>query len=90
MSDPSIFVTFPLKEDPNVKLLAWTTTPWTLPSNLALAVNPDFEYIKIQDLQREQIFIMAKCRVEDFYKSKDKSVKYKILETFKGSELVGK
>jgi len=59
VSDPSIFVTFPLQEDENVKLLAWTTTPWTLPSNLALAVNPDFDYVKIQDLVREQVYILA-------------------------------
>lgn len=42
--DPSIWLTFPLEDDPNVKLVAWTTTPWTLPSNLCLAVNPNFEY----------------------------------------------
>lgn len=40
VDDPSIHITFPLKKDPTVKFLAWTTTPWTLPSNLALAVNP--------------------------------------------------
>ena len=47
VSDPSIFVTFPLRENPEVKLLAWTTTPWTLPSNLALAVNPEFDYVQV-------------------------------------------
>ena len=65
-------------------MLAWTTTPWTLPSNLALAVNPDFDYVKIEDIARKEIFIMAKCRLEDNYKSKDKTLKYKILEEFKG------
>jgi isoleucyl-tRNA synthetase len=73
VSDPSIFVTFPLKGEEDVKLLVWTTTPWTLPSNLAVAVHPDFEYVKIKDLARDQIFVMAKCRLSDFYKSKDKS-----------------
>lgn len=48
VSDPSVVVTFPLRNDPNVSLLAWTTTPWTLPSNLALCVHPDFDYIKIK------------------------------------------
>lgn len=52
VDDPSIHVTFPLVSDPNVKFLAWTTTPWTLPSNLALAVNPDFVYVKVKDLKR--------------------------------------
>jgi isoleucyl-tRNA synthetase len=50
VNDPSVYITFPLIKDPNVKLLAWTTTPWTLPSNLAIAVNPEFEYVKIQDI----------------------------------------
>jgi isoleucyl-tRNA synthetase len=52
VSDPSIFVTFPLLSDPNTKLVAWTTTPWTLPSNMALAVNPTFDYIKIKENRR--------------------------------------
>lgn len=48
VQDPSIFVTFPLEEDENISLVAWTTTPWTLPSNLALCVNPDMQYVKIK------------------------------------------
>ena len=47
--DPSIFISFPLVDDPDTSLMAWTTTPWTLPSNLACAVNPTFEYVKIKD-----------------------------------------
>jgi isoleucyl-tRNA synthetase len=46
VSDPSVIVSFPLINDPKVSFIAWTTTPWTLPSNLALAVHPDLEYIK--------------------------------------------
>jgi isoleucyl-tRNA synthetase len=45
--DPALFVSFPLEEDPETSFIAWTTTPWTLPSNLALAVNPKFTYLKI-------------------------------------------
>lgn len=41
-------MSFPLDEDPNVALVAWTTTPWTLPSNLALCVNPELKYIKVK------------------------------------------
>jgi len=85
VNDPSIYVTFPLKGEEHVKMLAWTTTPWTLPSNLALAVNPDFDYVKLEDIARKETFIMAKCRLEDFYKSKDKTAKYTVLEEFKGS-----
>ena len=46
--DPAVVVSFPLLSDPSVSLLAWTTTPWTLPSNLALCVNPAFIYLKIK------------------------------------------
>ena len=44
----AVIVTFPLDEDPTVSVIAWTTTPWTLPSNLALCVHPDFTYVKVQ------------------------------------------
>jgi len=46
--DPSIYVRFPLKDDENVSLLIWTTTPWTLPGNMAVAVHPDFRYAKVR------------------------------------------
>jgi len=45
--DPAIIINFPLVEDPNTMFVAWTTTPWTLPSNLALAVNPAMDYVKV-------------------------------------------
>ncbi|KAH0630071.1 hypothetical protein JD844_012667, partial [Phrynosoma platyrhinos] len=48
VQDPSVIVTFPLEEDENISLVAWTTTPWTLPSNLALCVNPDLQYVKVK------------------------------------------
>uniref|UniRef100_A0A8C3VGB5 Isoleucine--tRNA ligase, cytoplasmic n=1 Tax=Catharus ustulatus TaxID=91951 RepID=A0A8C3VGB5_CATUS len=48
VQDPSVTVSFPLEEDPDVSLVAWTTTPWTLPSNLALCVNPELQYVKLR------------------------------------------
>lgn len=49
MSDPEIMVSFPMIGDPDgASLVAWTTTPWTLPSNLALCVNETFTYIKVK------------------------------------------
>ena len=72
VQDPSLWVNFPLKKDPEVKFLVWTTTPWTLPSNLALAVNPEFTYFKVKDFKRGQTFILAECRMNDFYKQKKK------------------
>jgi len=89
VNDPSIYITFPIKNEPSVKFLAWTTTPWTLPSNLGIAVNSDFEYVKVQDIARNEIFILAKCRLEEIYKAKSKEPLYTILHTYKGSELVG-
>ncbi len=45
--DPSIYVKFPLKDEEDVSLLIWTTTPWTLPANMAVAAHPDFRYAKV-------------------------------------------
>src|SRR5919201_2261624 len=47
--DPSVFLRISLKEDPNTSILAWTTTPWTLPGNVALAVGNDIDYIKAKE-----------------------------------------
>ena len=56
-----------MKKDENVKFLAWTTTPWTLPSNLALAVNAAITYVKVKDNKRDQVYIMAESRLKDFF-----------------------
>jgi len=81
IDDPSIMITFPLLSDPNTKLIAWTTTPWTLPSNLALAVNPNFDYVKVLDKKSNSHFIFAECRLSFYYNSnKD----YTIVEKMKG------
>eukprot|EP00049_Salpingoeca_infusionum_P007190 m.116932 g.116932 ORF g.116932 m.116932 type:complete len:1283 (-) comp13619_c0_seq1:6698-10546(-) len=90
VNDPSVTVTFPLVDEPEVSFLAWTTTPWTLPSNLALCVHPDFEYCKFKDVKKDQIFIALKSRVvgKDCLYTKAKDVEF--LETFKGSDLADK
>lgn len=46
--DPQVIVGFPLDNDPSVMLVIWTTTPWTLPSNLATCVHPEFIYVKVK------------------------------------------
>ncbi len=48
VDDPSVFVAFPLADDPQTALAVWTTTPWTLPSNMYAAVNPTFEYAVVK------------------------------------------
>lgn len=87
VQDPSIFVTFPLEEDENISLVAWTTTPWTLPSNLALCVNPDLKYVKIKDAVRGKLYILMEARLSALYKSESD---YEILERFPGASLKGK
>uniref|UniRef100_A0A8D3AS32 Isoleucine--tRNA ligase, cytoplasmic n=1 Tax=Scophthalmus maximus TaxID=52904 RepID=A0A8D3AS32_SCOMX len=63
VQDPSVIVNFPLVEDPDVSLIAWTTTPWTLPSNLALCVNPEFIYVKVKDNTAGKTYIMMEARL---------------------------
>lgn len=72
VTDPAITIRFKSLEADNTWFLAWTTTPWTLPSNLALAVGPEIEYVKIAD--GDDIYIMAAARVSAYYKSEPKIV----------------
>ncbi len=84
VEDPSIYVKMPLVDEDNTYFLVWTTTPWTLPSNVALAVSADDEYVKIE-LENGEKFILAKARLEEVIEEK-----YNIIEEMKGSDLVGK
>lgn len=70
------------KKDEDVYFLAWTTTPWTLPSNVALCVNPDEEYSKVK--QGDYTYILASALVETVLKEN-----YTVLENYKGKELEG-
>lgn len=85
--DPSIVVSFPLVDEPGVFILAWTTTPWTLPSNLALCCNPIFEYVEVKDHSSGNIYIILESSLELIYKSKDL---YTIQGKRKGCDLKGK
>lgn len=88
VTDPSVFVKFKLKDEDSY-LLAWTTTPWTLPANTAVAVNKDFEYAEV--LVDGQKFILAKELLDKVLTDeKHKVLPYEVLRTFKGAELVGK
>lgn len=62
VEDPSIFVRFPLVDDPELSLLVWTTTPWTLISNVAAAISPDISYVEVDADGRRMI--MARSLVE--------------------------
>jgi isoleucyl-tRNA synthetase len=87
-TDPAVVVSFPLLDDPNTNLLAWTTTPWTLPSHTGLAANPEFEYIKIHDEKSGKNFILLEKLLGTLYKD-TKKAKFKILEKIKGKDMHG-
>lgn len=85
---PIVTVSFPLVDDPTVSLLAWTTTPWTLPSNLAVCVHPELTYIKIHDQERDAKFILCDQLLGTLYKDVKKA-KYTVLASYKGKEMAG-
>jgi len=82
--DPAITVRFKVKGKPSTYALAWTTTPWTLPSNLALTVGKEIDYVEVQD--GADTYILAKERLPAYYKSESD---YRILREMKGETLVG-
>ena len=82
VQDPALTVAFVLESGDN--LLAWTTTPWTLPSNLALAVAPDVDYVRVQ--HNDKVYVLAEARLSAYAKELDGA---EVLGTVRGSELVG-
>jgi isoleucyl-tRNA synthetase len=86
LTDNSIYVEFKLK-DKEGSLVIWTTTPWTIPFNLAVMVNPKIDYVKLKN--NSGIFYVAKDLAEKFSKEILEEEKYKIIETIKGKEMVG-
>ncbi len=82
VEDPSIFIKFELEDEPGTYFLVWTTTPWTLPGNVALAVKKDIEYVEVE--QNGERYILAKKRL-GILNGKSKEIR-----EIKGSELVGK
>lgn len=88
-TDPSVFVKFKVVGEKNLYLLAWTTTPWTLPTNTAVAVNKGHQYEEVE-VEGER-FILAKALVDKvLVNEKHTKIDYKPLRTMSGEELVGK
>lgn len=88
VQDPALTVLFKLKKPVlghDVHLAAWTTTPWTLPSNLGLCVHPEFTYVIVQEEGREQKVLLAKELLPQFSKKKNLNLVGEVL----GSELEG-
>ncbi len=86
IKDQSITVKFKLKDE-DAYALAWTTTPWTLPSNLALTVNPSFKYQYIKDKSDGTVYIIAGELIEKYFKDKKE---YEVIKEVSGKELIGK
>ncbi|NLV83478.1 MAG: isoleucine--tRNA ligase [Spirochaetales bacterium] len=84
VSDPAVTVRFKLDDMDNTYMLAWTTTPWTLPSNLALALGPDIDYVMVLDKQGGQRYILGEKRLSHYYKDPSD---YEVLKHYKGREL---
>jgi isoleucyl-tRNA synthetase len=98
VNDPSVYVKFQIKftEDGTEPkyFIVWTTTPWTLPSNLAICVNPEIEYVDVLDKERGNVYVLAKDCLSNLYpQSKKKKASasedkpYTILKTYMGSDL---
>jgi isoleucyl-tRNA synthetase len=86
LTDPSIYVKFPVKDKKNEFLVIWTTTPWTIPSNTGIMAKPDADYVKVK--VKEEILIMAK-RLLETVMNKANITNYEVLETVKGKDLEG-
>ena len=87
-TDPSIFVRMPLADEENTSLLVWTTTPWTLPGNVAVAAHPDIEYVKVKvgENPNEEYLILAQSLLEKVMGNQV----YEVVRTYKGKQLKGK
>jgi isoleucyl-tRNA synthetase len=84
IADISIYVKFELEDEPGTYLLTWTTTPWTLPGNTAIAINENIEYVKVK--VGHEFLILATETIRVVLKGKE----YSHVETFKGKRLLGK
>jgi isoleucyl-tRNA synthetase len=83
VEDESVYIKFPLKGQPDTFLFVWTTTPWTLAANTAVAVGPDFKYLKVKF--NNQYYILAKERLDVL----TKAGKCEVVEELFGRDLVG-
>jgi isoleucyl-tRNA synthetase len=88
-TDPSVFIRLPLVDEPGASFLVWTTTPWTLPANVAVAAHPDVDYVLVQRALPEggtEKLILAEALLEKVFRGEE----VKVLERFKGKKLKGK
>ena len=90
ITDPSVFVRFPLRDRPGVYMLAWTTTPWTLPANSALAVGADVSYVLVEgpapDGEDTEQLILAEALLEQVLRD---PAAYRVVDRMSGKDLLG-
>lgn len=84
--DPSVHVLFECLDEPNSFFLAWTTTPWSLPANLALTVNPELGYARVRDLKGRTL-LLAECRLRAVFRD---ATEFELIEKMEGRELLGR
>jgi len=87
VTDSAIYVKFKLINYPDTYVIVWTTTPWTLPSNLAIATNSNILYVKILDLKSAENYIVARSCIGNLYPQSKIKV-YEIVEEFAGTKLL--
>lgn len=85
VQDPSIFIKFKVLNKENEYVLAWTTTPWTLPSNMALAAGPEIDYVKVKHTDGNEYYLAEALLSKVFKHEED----YQVLNKLKGTELAG-
>ncbi len=83
VEDPSIYVRFPVESEKGLSFLVWTTTPWTLPANLALAVHPEVDYVQVRS--GDESLILAEALIE----SALRDAPFEVEKRFKGRDLEG-
>lgn len=88
VTDPSVYVKFKVANE-DYSLLAWTTTPWTLQANTAVAVHSDLDYVEVE-LQGERLVLGKELAAKVLTDAKHQPLDYKVVREFKGKELVGK
>jgi isoleucyl-tRNA synthetase len=88
VADPSVYVRFPLVDQPDTSLLVWTTTPWTLPSNQFAAVHPDLEYVTVVDAETGHKLILARDLVETVAAKVKRELT--VVASCRGTDLIGR
>ena len=90
VQDPALTVAFELDDEPNTFVLAWTTTPWTLPSNLGLAVHREHDYVKLHDRTTARTYYLAAALWESVFLHAKPKHDASVMETVKGEALLGR